>query len=269
MDENIEQIIAELDFNELYEQEVSLRTMIGNDSARAILQVSVDEFFNNKIAGLNPEHTPILLIGSKSSSVHVMANAISNSFGSLVLHTITAKWLNDGVISMHSFLGEGDEFSAYYIDGDKLNSNNQLQLSKILKEKKIFYWDFESMSWEKKPFENRLIILSTQNKDEIPHILLKKFKIQVNLTKLTSQEIELALRQRIKLLNLKISSEDLVGKIAQTCGTINLAMQVLVMSQRVSKNQNKDKEHISENDVNAALHLLDKNFKAAGQKPVG
>ena len=262
--DNIEQIIAEFEIDELFDQEISLKRMIGNDSARAILQLYIDEFFNAKIAGLNPQHSPILLIG-KSSSIHVMARAISNSFGYLLCHTITAKWLNDGVINIHTFLGEGDEFSAYYIDGDKLNSNNQLQLSKLLKEKKIFYYDLVSMSWQKKPFD-RLIILSTSNKDEIPHILLKKFKIQVNLTKLTFQEIELALRQRVALLKLKISSEDLVGKIAQCSYTINQAMQVLVMSQRIMKSRNE--EIITEAHLNTALHLLNENIKATGRKTV-
>lgn len=264
MDENIEQILAELDINEPFENEISLKRLIGNDSARAILQVYVDQFFNERLLGLNPQISPILLIGGKSSSIHVMARAISNSLGNLVLHTVTAKWLNDGVISLHNFLGEGDEFSAYYIDGDKLNSNNQLQLSKILKEKKIFYWDFESMSWEKKPFENRLIILSTQNKDEIPHILLKKFKIQVNLTKLNTTEIELALRQRVALLNISLSSPELLTKIALCCSSVGQGIDLLVLSQRVSRNQNMDR--ISEAEVNKALHLLDKNMKAAGQK---
>jgi len=264
-EDNIEQIIAELEIDELFDQEISLKRMIGNDSARAILQLYIDEFFNNRLAGLNPQHSPILLIG-KSSSIHVMARAISNSFGNLLCHTITAKWLNDGVINIHNFLGEGDEFSSYYIDGDKLNSHNQLQLSKVLKEKKIFYYDFVSQSWQKKPFD-RLIILSTSNKDEIPHILLKKFKLQVNLTKLTPQEIELALRQRINLLKLKMSSEDLVCKIAQTCETINQAMQVLVMSLRIMKSRNK--ETITEAHLNMALHLLNENIKAAGRKPVG
>jgi len=167
---------------------------------------------------------------------------------------------------MHSFLGEGDEFSSYYIDGDKLNSNNQLQLSKIIKEKKVFYYDVSSMSWEKKPFENRLIILSTSNVDKIPHILLKKFKIQVRLKPLNASEIELSLRQRIKLLNLKISSEELVGKIAQCSSDIGQAMEVLVMSLRIMKSRNE--KITSEKHVNYALRLLNENMKAAG-KPVG
>ena len=263
MDENIEQILTELDFNQLYEEEVNLRNMIGNDSARAICQVYVDEFCNNRLAGLNPQHSPILLIGGKGTGIHVMARAISNSFGNLVLHTVSSKWLNDQVINLHSFFSEGDEFSAYFIDGDKLNSHNQLQLSKIFNEKKVFFYSFESMSWEKKPFDNRLIILSTQNKDEIPHILLQKFKIQVSLTKLTKDEISRSLFQRKALLQLKFSSDDLINKIAQCSSTVGQAMELLVMSQRVSRSQ--DRELITEADFNKALFLLDKNFKAAGQ----
>ena len=264
MEKNIEQLIAQLDLDEPFEQEISIRTLIGNNSARAILQLHVDQFYNNRLAGLNPQHTPILLIGGKSSSVHVMARAISNSFGNLVLHTVSSKWLNDLIIPMHAFLGEGDEFSGYYIEGDKLNSHNQFQLSKILKEKKIFYYSFESMSWEKKKFD-RLIILSTQNKDDLPNLLLKKFKIQVNLKKLSVDEIALSLYQRKALLQLKFSSDDLISKIAQCCSDIGQAMEVLVMSLRIMRSRNEDV--LNERHFNIAIRLLDKNMKAAGQKP--
>ena len=263
MDENMEQLIAHLDMDEQFDQEISLKRLIGNDSARAILQLHIDDFFNKKLAGLNPQLSPILLIGGKGSGVHVMARAISNTFGNLLCHTVTAKWLNDAVIYLHSFLGEGDEFSAYYIDGDKLNSNNQLQLSRILTEKKVFFYSFESMSWEKRPFD-RLIILSTKNKDDLPDMLLKKFKIQVNLTKLTTTEIELALRQRVSLLGWTISSPDLLSKIAQSCSEIGSAMQVLSMAHLVVRSRNED--ILTEKQLNMALHLLDKNIKATNQK---
>jgi DNA helicase TIP49 (TBP-interacting protein) len=259
MEENNEQLIAHLDMDEPFDQEISLKRLIGNDSARAILQLHIDQFFNERIAGLNPQISPILLIGGKGTGVHVMARAISNSLGNLLCHTVTAKWLNDGVIYLHSFLAEGDEFSGYYIDGDKLNSNNQLQLSKIFTEKKVFFYSFESMSWEKRPFD-RLIILSTSNKNEIPHVLLKQFKIQVNLTKLTTTEIELALRQRVSLLGWTISSPELLSKIAQSCSEIGYAMQVLSMAHLVVQSKNED--ILTEKQLNMALHLLDKNIKA-------
>ena len=225
MEENTEQLMAHLDMDEQFDAEISLKRLIGNDSARAILQLHIDEYFNNMIAGLNPQISPILLIGGKGTGVHVMARAISNTLGNLLCHTITAKWLNDGVIYLHSFLGEGDEFSAYYVDGDKLNSNNQLQLSRIFTEKKVSFYNFASMSWEKRPFD-RLIILSTSNKSDLPDMLLKKFKIQVNLTKLTVDEIELALRQRVSLLGWTISSPELLSKIAHSCSEIGSPMKV-------------------------------------------
>jgi hypothetical protein len=227
------------------------------------LQLHIDDFFNERLAGLNPQISPILLIGGKGTGVHVMARAISNTLGNLLCHTITAKWLNDGVIYLHSFLGEGDEFSAYYIDGDKLNSNNQLQLSRIFTEKKVSFYSFASMSWEKRPFD-RIIILSTSNKSDLPDMLLKKFKIQVNLTKLTVDEITLALRQRVSLLGWTISSPELLSKIAQSCSEIGSAMQVLSMAHLVVQSRNED--ILTEKQLNVALHLLDKNIKLANQK---
>jgi hypothetical protein len=176
---------------------------------------------------------------------------------------ITSFLKTQHLIYLHSFLGEGDEFSAYYVDGDKLNSNNQLQLSRIFTEKKVSFYNFASMSWEKRPFD-RLIILSTKNKDDIPHVLLKKFKIQVNLSKLTTTEIELALRQRVSLLGWTISSPELLSKIAQSCGEIGRAMEILSLSQLIMVNRNEN--IINESFFNAALHLLSNNTKATNQK---
>lgn len=248
--------------DESFDEQVSLKTLIGNNSARAILQLHVDQFFNDRLAGLNPEHTPILLIG-KSSSITVMARAISNSFGNLNFHTISSTWLNDGVISIHSFLGEGDEYSAYYIDGDKLNSNNQMQLFKILKDKWIWFYNLENQKWEKKPFRNCLIILSTSNQDELAPLLLKCFKIRVNLIPLNQKEIELALRQRQTLLNLKISSDDLITKIAQISSDVGRAMEILSMCLLIM--QANSETILTEKVVNVALKLMDNNLKA-GQK---
>jgi hypothetical protein len=193
-----------------------------------------------------------------------MARGTSNSFGNLNFHTVSSTWLNDGVISLHGFFGEGDEFSAYFIDGDKLNSNNQLQLSKIFKEKKIFYYDFESQSWQKRPF-NQLVIFSISNKDNMPPILLKKFRIQVNVTTLTPKEIELALRQRLTLLNLKISSDDLITKIAQISFDVGRAMEVLSMCLLILRANNENTTTLTEKVVNIALRLMDDNLKAGSQ----
>jgi len=268
MEKKIEHIIARFDFDEEFEQEVNLRTLIGNDSARAILQTYVEQYFNEKIAGLNPQISPILLIGGKGSGVHVMARAVSNTLGNLLCHTVTAKWLNDGAINIHNFLGEGDEFSGYYIDGDKLNSNNQFQLSRIFAEKKIFFYSYESQSWEKRPFD-QLVIFSTPNRDNLPPILLKKFKVQVNVTTLNTEEIELALRQRVSLLNLEISSYDLITKIAQISCDVGQAMEVLSMSLLILRAGNGNTTTLTEKVVNIALKLMDKNMKSASQKPAG
>ena len=55
--------------------------------------------------------------------------------------------------------------------------------------------------------------------------------------KLTTTEIELALRQRVSLLNIKISDQGLLGKIAQSCGEIGRAMEILSLSQLIMVNK--------------------------------
>jgi Holliday junction resolvasome RuvABC ATP-dependent DNA helicase subunit len=261
MGENMEQLMARLDMDEQFDAEISLKRLIGNDSARAILQLHIDQFYNERVAGLNPQLSPILLIGGKGTGVHSFARSISNSLASLCFHTVSGTWLSDGVIYLHSFIGEGED-ETYYIAGDKLSSNIQMQLWKMLTERKLFYYDFESLSWKKKPLSgNKLIILSTEKKESISYPLLKQFKIQVNLTKLTVDEIELALRQRVSLLGWTISSPELLSKIAQSCSEIGSAMQVLSMAHLVVRSKNED--ILTEKQLNVALHLLDKNIKAA------
>jgi hypothetical protein len=138
----------------------------------------------------------------------------------------------------------------------------------MLTERKLFYYDFESLSWKKKPLSgNKLIILSIEKKESISYPLLNQFKIQVNLTKLTTTEIELALRQRVSLLGWTISSPELLSKIAQSCGEIGRAMEILSLSQLIMTSRNENV--INESSFNAALHLLSKNTKAANPKIVG
>jgi hypothetical protein len=259
MEEKLEHILNQLDFDEEFEQQVNLRTLVGNESAKMILRAYVDQFFNDRLAGKNPQLVPILLTYQKCSGVHTFARSISNSFASLCFHTVSGTWLSDGVISLHSFIGEGKD-ETYYIAGDKLSSNVQMQLWKILSERKLFYYDFESSSWQEKQLSgNKLIILSTEKKESISYPLLKQFKIQVNLAKLILSQIDLALKQRVRLLNLKIR-EDLLGKIAQCCpDDVGKAMEVLAMAHMLNRSHVGDTELITEKHINQALHILNLN----------
>ena len=268
MDENIEQIIAKIELDETFNEEISLNRLIGNKNGREIVQCYIDSYYSDLAAGRNPQHKAILLIGEKGSGIHVFARAISNSFGNLCFHTVSGNWLSDGVIHLNHFFGEGDEFSSYYISADnKLSAICQGQLCKILNEKQISEYDWETKSWIKKKFENRLVILSVENKDMLAYPLLKQFPIQVNLRKLSVAEITLALTQRLALLGWKISSVDLLGQIAQASQEIGRAMEVLAMSYRVMRS--KGEEILSEVHLNKALRLLNENMKAAGQKTGG
>jgi Holliday junction resolvasome RuvABC ATP-dependent DNA helicase subunit len=253
-----QQIIATLELDEYFNDCVTLQTLIGNDNARTILQAWVDAFFNDRISGLAVEYVPILLVG-QSCLAETVARAVSNSVGNLLCHTISAQFLNDNSLSLYNFLTEGNEHSTYYIEANKLNSNCQLQLFKILKEKWIWFYSYESQKWEKRPFQNRLIILSTPTKDELSPLLLRQFKIRVNLAPLNQNQIESAIKQRLALLNLKISSE-IPAKIAQCCpDDIGKAIEILAMSHMMSRSRLDGSDAITEKHINRALHLLDKN----------
>ena len=262
MDEEIEQILNQLELDETFNELISLNRLVGNRNAVAIAKTYVNSYQNDLADGKKPTIKPMLLIYQKGSGVHTFARSISNFFGSLQFHSVSGSWLSDGVIGFNQFFWEGDEFSSYYIHGDKFPSNCQLQLYTTLSTKKLPYFHWETNKWSKKPF-SRLIILSTENKDNLSSLLLKQFPIQIYLKKLTVQEVALGLKQRLALLNLT-SSEDLLGQIAQCCSDVGQAMEVLAMSYRVMRSRNEDQ--LSEADFNKALHLLDKN---ASQKSVG
>jgi len=256
-DKKIEQMICQYELDEFFESEVSLRTLIGNSNQREIAQNYIDSYYNDVNSGLSPKLAPILLVGSKEAGVDMFARSISNSFGCLAHHTISGNWLSDLIVNLHSFLGEGNEYSSYYIHGDRLNSTIQVQLFRILSERKIQYYDYESKTGPKRDFKNRLVILSVENKEMLAGALLKLFPIKLYLNKLSELEVNLALNQRVNLMKIKISPIGLLAQISFCCPTIGKAIEVLAMSWRICRCRNGDV--ISEKDVNSALHLINNN----------
>ena len=108
MEEEIEQLIGQLDLDEPFDQEISIRTLIGNNSARAILQLHVDEFFNNKIAGLNPS---ILSLGISypipENAIKAFAKKIS---GKLFIIEDGDKFLEDKIKLLGiNLIGKADD----------------------------------------------------------------------------------------------------------------------------------------------------------------
>lgn len=259
MDKEIDQIISQIEFDELFEEQVSLRLLIGNENAREIAQNYIDSYYVDLNAGKKPKLSPILLVGSKDSGIHIFARAVSNSFGCLCHHTMAGTWISDGLVNLNSFFGEGNEFSSYTIHGDKFNSTAQIQLFRILTERKILQWDFISKTWEKRDFTNRLIILSVENKEILPNALLKLFQIKLNLSRLTPLEINLALNQRGNLMQLKINPIGLLHQITECSSTIGQAMEILSTAYRISRTKSPDSPIITTVEVNQAIHWLSKN----------
>jgi hypothetical protein len=260
MDEEIEQIIVKLDLDETFNEEISLNRLIGNKNAKEIVTTYLNSYQNDLADGKKPELKPILLIYENGSGVHVFARAISNFLGCLQFCTVSGTWLSDRVIGFNQFFWDFEQpFSSYYIHGDKFTSYSQQQLYAVLTTKKLPYYDFAENKWTRKTFSNKLIILSTEKTDNLTSLLVKQFPIQVYLTKLTVEEVALALKQRLALLNLTISSEDFLGQIAQCCSDVGQAMEVLPMGYRIMRSKNEDQ--LSKSHFNRALHLLDKQFR--------
>jgi len=247
MAENIEQVLSQLEISETFEEQITLRTLISDKPAIELADIYVQQHFNDKLAGKTVKLKPILLIGNQSAGVHTFARSISNSLANLNFHTVSGKWLSVGAVTMHGFLGEGDEFSSYYIcHGDKLNSACQRQLFEILCSEKVFWFDFEEKTWSKKEFKNRLVILSAEKKENIEFPLRTKF-LKINLKPLSVDDVKQALSQRVKFLKLKTSCPNCIEKIAEQFPLIGKSMEVLGLAYRIMRSKNQDvitKEHI-------------------------
>ena len=100
-------------------------------------------------------------------------------------------------------------------------------------------------------------LIAAEKKDMLAYPLLKQFPIKINLEKLNQNEVISAIKQRIDLLGWKISSENLISKIAQ-CGEIGQAMETLSIIYMVMRGKNQDQ--ITEEHVATALSLVSQNI---------
>lgn len=262
MDERTEanQIIA-TDVNSDFEREVSLYRLIGNRPAVDILKILVEQHQNDSLAGRYPELKPILLLGNQSRTT--VAFAMHNAFGNLNFVMNSAYFFSQLAQLLNDFFDSNDRYTTYYIrDLELLNAQGQLQLFKILKNKRIYVRDKEGKGGSYVRFQNRLVILSATNKNCLIPMLLNEIPIQINLGSYSTEEIFLILKQRISFLHWSISSDEVLKNVAQVSnGEIKKAMEMLSMSYRVMRSKGEDE--LSEAHFNKALHLLDENMKAA------
>jgi Holliday junction resolvasome RuvABC ATP-dependent DNA helicase subunit len=182
---------------------------------------------------------------------------------------VSAYFLTQFVQNINDFFSSNSKYSTYYIsNAELLNATCQLQLYKILKYKRISILDPIENTWSQVRFQNRLIILSASKIDTLSRSLLDEIPIQVNLGQYSAAEIFQILKQRVCFLNWSVSSDELLSSIAQVSGgEVRKGIELLRMSYFVMRSKGEDE--IDEAHLNKALHLLDENGKAAGQKTVG
>lgn len=242
------------------QQNISLKSIVGNKHAVEMAANYIGDYYNNKEV---PFLKPILLVSRNSCKT--MAAAISNSFGNEGgnFNYVCGSFFSSGILELNNYFSYGNYCSTYYISNiEKLNSLNQYKLGRIFYECRINYIDRNTKLPISRPLFKHLHILSCKNIREINKPLLDQMGIIINLSALNESEILQVLQQRIKLMNLTVSPENVLIKIAQRCCSASVQKAIELLSLSLCLMRAGDESILTQKHIDRALFLDEKNTEA-------
>jgi hypothetical protein len=143
---------------------------------------------------------------------------------------------------------------------DKLDLVAQHKLWRILSSKRVHIFDVENKMPINAPLWNALHIFSVKNINVLTEPLFNQFPIRIYIADLTKDEIFLALKQRVNLLNLSLESDSVLMSIAKVSNSIDESIELLSMSYRLMRSKNET--ILTTSIMNRAFRLIDANLKA-------
>lgn len=249
--------------NSSFGNDISLHHFIGQRTSVDILNTVIEQTYNDRIDGRNPEIPSILLVGPTGKKT--LAQAIHHVIGNLNFKIGTGQTLGMGDdVSLH--FREADENTTLYIQGsDCLSIFSVNIIQKILCEKMLYVYDPFTRTKESYPYNDRWIILSATDESRINPSIAKAIDIRCVLTKYTDFELFQIIKQRCDYLGWDYESDEVLNIVARNSnGIAGLGTRILQMGYRLARSEGKDV--ISIHHVNRAVFFVLQGYGPGEQR---
>jgi Holliday junction DNA helicase RuvB len=143
---------------------------------KEVIQTSIDAYFNDKMAGRNPQYGPLALIGPSGTGKSLVARSVGGALG-----------LNINSINGHSLTGHN--LYSFFLDANETTTCLHIDEAQGIA----------------KPIQERILTIISEGYIEVPTVIMKKIrkmpvpKCPIIFSAMTEHSLIPALRNRIRL----------------------------------------------------------------------